>query len=188
MGSLLNEGEIMTLRILGCLLLFCTSGPLLAASHGHGHGHVRMSGEILDTACAIDTGDTAQSINFGTLAVSDLLNNGRSVSVPFTIHLVNCVLNGSDVRGRDHWKDVRITFDGEPDGSHHFALKGTGRGEALAIADEAGKEAIPGEPMAATTLVSGSMALHYRMWLTAGHHGLQPGDFRTTVRYFMEYD
>lgn len=176
----------MTSRIMGCLLLLCASGPLLAATHGHGHVH--MSGEILDTACAIDTGDTAQSIDFGTLSASDLLNNGRSDSIPFTVHLVNCVINGSDVRGNDHWKDVHITFDGEPDGTHHFALHGTGRGEALSIADEAGREATPGEPMPATTLAIGGMALHYRMWLTPDNLALQPGVFHTTIRYFMEYD
>lgn len=173
-------------RITGCLLMACLSGTALAATHGH--GHVRMSGTILDTACAIATGDTDQSIELDTLSASDLLLEGRGRAVSFTVHLVNCVLNGDDVRGRDHWKDVRITFDGEPDDSHHFALKGQGRGEALAIADDTGHEAVPGEPMPATRLAQDSMALHYMMWLTANRHALQPGDFHTTVRYFMEYD
>lgn len=176
----------MTPRIAGCLLLACLSAPAWAA--GHGHGHVRMSGTILDTACAIATGDTDQSIDFGTLPASDLLNAGRGRAVPFTVHLVNCVLNGDDVRGRDRWKDVRITFAGEPDGAHRFALQGRGQGEALAIADAGGTEAEPGEPMPAAAIAPGSMALHYRMWLTADHRALQPGEFHTTVRYFMEYD
>lgn len=176
----------MTPRIAGCLLLACLSAQAPAATHGH--GHVQLSGTILDTACAIAAGDTDQSIEIGTLPASDVLNNGRGREVPFTVHLVNCVLSGDDVRGRDHWKDVRITFDGEPDGAHRFALQGRGKGEALVIADARGAEATPGEAMPAATLEPGSMALRYRMWLTADSRALQPGDFHTTVRYFMEYD
>lgn len=176
----------MTRQLSALVLLTCLCAPVLAATHGH--GRVRVQGTILDTACAIAAGDTDQSINIGTLPASELLNDGRGPSVPFTVHLVNCVLSGDDVRGRDHWKDVRIIFDGESDGPHRFALQGAGRGEALAIADEAGAEAAPGKPMPDRTLAPGSMALHYRMWLTADKQALQPGEFHTTVRYFMEYD
>lgn len=171
----------MTPRIVDFLLLACLSAQAPAATHGH--GHVRLSGTILDTACAIAAGDTDQSIEIGTLPVSDVLKNGRGREVPFTVRLVNCVLSGGD-----HWKDVRITFNGEPDGAHRFALQGRGKGEALVIADARGAEATPGEAMPAATLEPGSMALRYRMWLTADSRALQPGDFHTTVRYFMEYD
>lgn len=176
----------MMSHISSWLLIAGLVGPAAAATHGH--GRVQMQGTILDTACAIATGDTDQGIDLGTLSVSDLLVGNRGPAVTFTVNLVNCVLNGSDAQGHDHWKDVRITFDGTPDGPHRFALQGNGRGEALVIATDSGNEAEPGEPMPATVIAPGSMALHYRMWLTADHHALQPGRFYTTLRYFMEYD
>lgn len=176
----------MTLRILSWLLIAALAEPAIAATHGH--GRVQIQGTILDTACAISTGDADQSIDLGTLSASDLLTNNRGPAVLFTVHLVNCVLNGGDVQGQDHWKDVRITFDGIPDSPHRFALQGKGRGEALVIANESGNEAQPGEAMPATGITPGSMALHYRLWLTPDHHALRPGRFYTTLRYFMEYD
>lgn len=176
----------MTQQIMSWLLIAGLVGPAAAATHGH--GRVQIQGSILDTACAIATGDADQGIELGTLSASDLLIGNRGPEVPFTVHLVNCVLNGSDVQGHDRWKDVRITFDGTPDGPHRFALQGKGKGEALVIANESGNEAQPGEAMPATGITPGSMALHYRLWLTADHHALQPGRFYTTLRYFMEYD
>lgn len=172
------------LRIVFLLLLLVSS---TGRAVSHGHGHVQMQGTIIDTACAIATGDVEQGIDFGALTASELINNGRGPSLPFTVHLVNCVLDGTDIRGLNHWKDVRITFVGDADSENHFALQGDGRGAALVIADSQGIEAKPGEPMPSTPITPGSMALHYQLWLTGGKT-IRPGHIHTTVRYFMEYD
>ncbi|HEC2037754.1 TPA: type 1 fimbrial protein [Klebsiella oxytoca] len=176
----------MTMQLIACLLLCILTGSAAAATHGH--GHVEIRGSIIDTACAISTGDADQSISLGTLSANDLMTNEHGPSVPFTVHLVNCVLNGEDNRGYGHWKDVRIVFDGEVGGPGLFALQGDARGEALAISDEAGIRAEPGKALDAGNITSGDMALHYRMWLTGDHRALRPGRLYTTVRYFMEYD
>ncbi|NEG60091.1 fimbrial protein [Pantoea agglomerans] len=177
----------MPLKLLSCLfLLSYLGGSAFAASHGH--GHLKVKGSIVDTACAIATDDADQSIDLGSIAASELITEGHSPSVPFTIHLMNCVLNSSDIHGSHHWKDVHITFDGVPDGSHLFALHGNGKGEAVGITDAAGAVAEPGKQMAAMTIEPGSMALNYRMYVTGNHHVLQPGNFYTSIRYFMEYD
>lgn len=147
-----------------------------------------MHGTIIETACAIATGEADQSISMGTLPVSELISNGRGPSVPLTIHLVNCVLDGPGRRDANHWKDVRITFAGEADGPRRFALQGEARGEALVIADSQGVEAEPGKPMPAMPIVPGSMSLHYSLWLTGNHKKIKPGKLNTTIRYFMEYD
>lgn len=169
-------------------LLLTTCMPFVAAAATHGHGHVAMQGAIIDTACTIAAGEADQSISMGTLAVNELHNNGRGPSVPLTVHLVNCVLDGNDVRGANHWKDVRITFSGEADGPRRFALQGEAQGEALVIADSRGTEAEPGEPMPPQPIEIGSMALHYRLRLTGDHKKIRPGHLNTTIRYFMEYD
>ncbi|MFP2240616.1 fimbrial protein [Pseudescherichia vulneris] len=169
-------------------LLLMTNMPLIAVSATLGHGHVKMQGAIVDTACAIATGEADQSVSMGTLSFSELVNHGRGHVVPLTIHLVNCVLNGPDVSGVHHWKDVRITFSGKADGPRRFALQGNGRGEALVIADSHGVEAEPGEAMPPTSIEPGNMALRYRLWLTGNQQKMRPGHFNTTIRYFMEYE
>jgi type 1 fimbria pilin len=176
----------MTAQLSACLLLCVLAGS--AAATTHGHGHVEVRGSIIDTACAIATGDADQSISLGTLPASGLMADGRGPSVTFTVHLVNCVLNGTDIRSNDHWKDVRIVFDGEADGPGLFALQGEARGEALAISDEAGNRAEPGKAIGMENIAPGSMALHYRMWFSRDHRPLRPGRLYTTLRYFMEYD
>lgn len=147
-----------------------------------------MQGAIIDTACAIAAGEADQSISMGTLAVSQLINDGRGPSVPLTVRLVNCVLNSTDTHGVNYWKDVRITFDGEADGPHRFALQGEARGESLVIADSHGVEAEPGKPMPPINIEPGNMALHYRLWLTGNNTKIRPGLLNTTIRYFMEYE
>ncbi|HGU9824254.1 TPA: fimbrial protein [Enterobacter cancerogenus] len=169
--------------------LLLTAGlPLAALGATHGYGRVQMQGSIIDTACAIAAGEADQSISMGTLAVSELMRNARGPAVPLTVHLVNCTLNDSDEQSAHHWKDVRITFAGEADGPRRFALQGEARGEALVIADIRGNEAEPGKPMPPLPIEPGSMALHYRLWLTGNHKKIRPGHLRTTLRYFMEYD
>jgi type 1 fimbria pilin len=162
--------------------------PSLVLATNHGAGRVQVRGSIIDTACAIDTGDKEQSIKLGTLPVSDLVNDGHGPEIPFTVHLVNCVLNGMETQAAHHWKDIRITFEGIPAEGELFALQGSARGEALAIMDESGTVAAPGEPMPATAIEPGSMTLHYRMRLKGDHNPLRPGSFATSLRYFMEYE
>lgn len=176
----------MQIYLQGLLLITCLTSTALATVHEH--GFVRMQGSIVDTACSIKLGDADQSIDLGLLPLEDLITNGRGPSVPFSIQLVNCVLNSDAAQNDFRWKDLRITFRGEPNGSHNFALEGEARGEALMITDSKGHVVEPGKPMSAVPVEPGSMTLHYRMWLVENHHGFRPGKFHTAVRYFMEYD
>ncbi|HIF2548597.1 TPA: fimbrial protein [Salmonella enterica] len=177
---------MMQIYFSGLLFISCLMSTGLATASEN--GIVRMQGHIVDTACSIKLGDADQSISLGTIPLEELINNGRGPSVPFSIHLVNCVLNSSAALDGTYWKDMRITFKGEPNGFHSFALEGDTQGESLVIADNKGHEVEPGKPMPAMTVEPGNMTLHYRMWLIENHHGIRPGKFHTTVRYFMEYD
>ena len=159
-----------------------------APASNHGHGRVQLKGNIIDTACAISAGDAEQGIELGTLAFDELVRKGRGPAVPFTIHLVNCVLNPHGKQDAPSWKDVRITFDGEPAGASSFALQGDARGGALVIVDPQGYRARPGERMPPVSLTPGSMSLRYQLWLTGDSRAIRPGHYHTTVRYFMEYD
>lgn len=168
------------------LALFGMSFATFGADHGH--GRVQMQGKIIDTACAISTGDAVQGVDLHNFTIDELVTKGRGPEVILTIHLVNCALNGHDEQKANRWKDVRITFDGDATGSSLFALKGEARGEALVIEDEQGYRARPGEPMPPVSVAPGSMTLRYRLWLMRDQQAIRPGPFYTTVRFFMEYD
>ncbi|MBF7997761.1 fimbrial protein [Rahnella laticis] len=176
----------MNRQLLVVAALFCLSPPAFSASHGH--GLVEVHGSIIDTACAITTGDVDQGIDLGTLSASDLVGSGHGPQVPFTVHLINCSLEGATGLNTHHWKDVHITFDGVSDGERLFALQGTAQGEGVMILDSSGVSAEPGEPMPDTAIEPGSMALHYRLQIMSDHSPLRPGSFATTLRYFMEYE
>lgn len=160
---------------------------LSARAENQGHGRVSMQGSIVDTACAIAAGGADQTIDIGTVPISQLLHDGQGAEVSFQVHLVNCSLNG-DARLHTHWKDVHIVFDGGNEGGNLFALQGSGQGEALIISDASGVNAIPGEPMPDVPLTRGSTSLTYRMRIVPDSQPLRPGTLHTTVRYFMEYD
>lgn len=177
---------INQVKLIITLMLFCM--PSLALSATHGHGLVRLKGNIIDTACAIAIGDIDQSIDMGSLAISELINKGREPAVDFTVHLENCVLNDSNFRKGHYWKDIHVTFEGEADGPDGFALHGDAHGERLAISDSIGDQAEPGKPMPDLPLTPGKMNLRYKLWLTSDHKALRTGNFYITIRYFMEYD
>lgn len=170
---------------LAMMALLCL--PSIATAN-QGHGHLGVTGSIVDTACSIETGDLDQGIEMGTLPVSDLINGGHGPLIPFTVHLKNCDLDDGNSIAAHHWRDVRITFEGAPDGGNLFAMEGTARGEGVAIQDVTGAQAVPGRPMVAIPIVSGSMALHYRMQIEGDRRPLRPGNFTTALRYFMEYE
>ena len=176
----------MNKHALAVMALLCL--PPAAFAIGHGHGHVQIRGSIVDTACAIATGDLDQVIDMGTLPVAELINDGRGPPVPFTVHLINCTLDGADTHAAHHWKDVRITFQGMPDGKKLFAVHGASSGEGVAIVDAAGMQAVPGEPMSATPILPGEMALHYQLQMEEDSHAIHPGRFTTALRFFMEYE
>ena len=173
-------------------LLWGLAGTLFLAGFAqatdHGHGRLRMQGEIIDTACAIATGDENQTVSFGAVPISQLAADGHSVTVPLVIHLINCSLNGTDVQGYDHWKDVHIIFQGMSRDGQIFTLQGSGRGEALVIRDGKGIMAKPGKALPEGNIEPGTMTLRYEMQLVVNKEALHPGDFHTTIRYFMEYE
>lgn len=166
--------------------MLCLAG--FTQANDHGHGLLRMQGEIIDAACAISTGDQDQTVSFGAIPMSQLVADKHSVSVPFSIHLINCSLKGIDSQGYDHWKDVHIIFQGESKDGEIFTLQGSGRGESLVIRDEKGIMAKPGKVLPMGNIEPGAMTLRYEMQLTMNNEALHPGDFYTTIRYFMEYE
>ncbi|MGS0627041.1 MULTISPECIES: fimbrial protein [Photorhabdus] len=175
--------------VVPCMLMFSciVVGAEAIAPRGaaQGHGRVSMQGAIIDTACAIDAGSRDQTIELATMPVSRVIRDGQGPKRPFSIRLINCVL-ASVTSGTPDWRHFQVTFDGAPDGNN-FRLYGVARGVALQITDTRGNQAYPGTPLPVGALQEGHMTLNYAMRLVGNHQLLQVGQYRTTVRFRLDY-
>lgn len=150
-----------------------------------GKGEVTMEGSIIATACAIEMNSRDQVIEMATVPVSKIARDGRGIAKPFTIHLINCILHRTDPALPD-WQTFRATFDGTPDGQL-LGVEGDARGVGLQIKDHQGNIALPGVPLPAAELSSGNKALQYTMNLVPNQQVLRAGEYRSTVRFKMDY-
>nr|WP_314401103.1 hypothetical protein [Pseudomonas lundensis] len=76
------------------VLLTLSVNTVLAA--GQGSGIVRLGGEIIDTACTLDTGSAFQIIEMDPAPVGRLIREGEGDPHPFTLRLVGCSLTRYD--------------------------------------------------------------------------------------------
>ncbi|WP_413714880.1 fimbrial protein [Serratia ureilytica] len=168
-----------------CLLLVPYFISQQAMSAGQGEGRVNMQGAIIDTACAIATESREQIVEMDIIPISEITRDGQGRSVPFSIELVNCVLERTDKHLPD-WKQFRITFDGHVDGEM-FGINGNASGIALKITDAAGNIARPGEALPPVNILPGNYRLNYAMTLISNQRPLKAGDYFSSVRFKMDY-
>ncbi|MGL4958400.1 MAG: fimbrial protein [Plesiomonas sp.] len=167
--------------LMKCYVFFAILHSVTVSSNGF--GKVNMQGEIISTACSISVESVDQTINMGVTSISDIVRNGQSSRQPFSIRLVNCVLekpNGDD------WKSFQITFDGNVE-NKSFGVYGSTSGVALKITDYIGNVATPGIPMPLTELLHESNTLDYSMILVSDGHRLAPGSYSSSIRFKIDY-
>lgn len=144
-----------------------------------------MQGAIIDTACAIATESREQIIDMKNTALADIKRGGGGKSVPFTIELVNCVLERADKKLPD-WKQFQITFDGHADGEA-FGVGGAASGIALKITDAVGNIARPGRPLPPMEIFTGNYRLNFTLTLIENNRPLKAGSYFSSVRFKMDY-
>ncbi|WP_431224774.1 fimbrial protein [Serratia sp. L9] len=165
-----------------CALVFSESVFSAGVS---GQGRVSMEGTIVETPCAIDVGDRDQSLVMDTLPISQLIRDGRGPEKDFAIHLVDCVLTRLNPAQPD-WQLFQVTFDGDRD-SNYFGVTGEARGVALMIRDIKGEVAIPGDALPVSVITPGERHLRYTLSLVGNQDTLQAGDYRSAIRFRMDY-
>ncbi|MEL5308193.1 fimbrial protein [Serratia nevei] len=179
----------MNYRIKGiealCLLWVSFGFVSQAISASQGEGRLNMQGAIIDTACAIATESREQIVDMKNTALADITRGGNGKSVPFSIELVNCVLERADKKLPD-WKQFQITFDGHADGDA-FGVNGEASGIALKITDAAGNIARPGMPLPPMAIVPGDYRLNFAMALITNSRPLKVGNYFSSVRFKMDY-
>ncbi len=172
-------------QIIG-LTLALWGGQVSATDQGH--GVVTMRGEILDSACSIDTASRDQTIDMLSQPISEIISENMGLERPFSIRLVNCVLERYSTGSLpvDNWQYFKVTFDGQHDHGD-FGISGLAQGIALQIRDAEGSKAIPGKALPAHDIKPDSMTLNYSIRLVGNADSLEPGAYHTTIRYKLDY-
>ncbi|EOY5052089.1 fimbrial protein [Serratia marcescens] len=168
-----------------CLLWVSFGFVSQAISAVQGEGRVNMQGAIIDTACAIATESREQIIDMKNTALADIKRGGGGKTVPFSIELVNCVLERADKKLPD-WKQFQITFDGHADGEA-FGVHGDISGVALRITDSNGNIARPGRPLPPMEIIPGNYRLNFTLALIENNRPLKAGGYFSSVRFKMDY-
>lgn len=179
----MNSKYWLTMAFCGFVL---SSNPVLATGKDQGHGQVILGGSIIETPCSIDTQSRDQSIDMNATPISVIARDGQGDTHTFSINLVNCDLAQLDAN-RPDWRFFRVSFDGAED-KGLFALGGNAHGVALKLTDEFGHIARPGVPLPSGNLISGSQKLNYNLRLVGNEQVLKTGDFRTVLRFKIDYN
>ncbi|EMT6574942.1 TPA: type 1 fimbrial protein [Providencia rettgeri] len=171
----------------GVFSLILSIGTLTAVSTAHAQGSVSMNGSIIETACAIDVGSRDQTIDMGSIALTQIRRDGQGPARPFVIRLVNCVLERQNP-DKPNWQYFRVTFDGSHDRGL-FGVNGQAQGVGLQIQREGdGEIAIPGQGMSVSALTAGTKDLTYRLRLVANNHPLASGQYYSQLRFKLDYE
>lgn len=159
---------------------------LMPLSPANAQGSVKMSGTIIETACAIDVGSRDQTIDMGSLALTDIRRDGQGPVRHFVIRLASCVLERQNP-SKPNWQYFRVTFDG----THKrglFGVNGQAKGIGLQIQHDDGEIAVPGQGMSAGTLTSGTRDLTYQLRLVADQTPLVSGQYYSQLRFKLDYE
>ncbi|MFJ7883522.1 fimbrial protein [Pseudomonas sp. NPDC096917] len=182
---------LSTLAVTSSLLIGSTPF-LIADAANQGNGIVTLEGQIVDSACALDTGSAYQLIEMPPVPVGRLIRDGDSDPHPFSLRLVACTLTRPDPETPGEylpdWQHVRVTFDGLTDREgRSFAAQGSSQGVALHITDMQGRESVPGVPMPMAPISADDLSLHYIVQLVGNNQPMVVGAHRAAVRFRLEY-
>lgn len=166
-------------------LCILTLLPIQSSQAAVGWGRVNMQGAVIETACAIDTGSRDQTIDISVLPLSQILRDGQGLIRPFSIRLVNCVLDRID-ENLPQWQRFQVTFDGRVDNGL-FGVDGQAQGVALQLADSVGNIITPGIPSPIFDITEGERKVNYSLRLVSNQQVLRSGAYTSTIRFKMEY-
>lgn len=148
---------------------------------------VKMRGSIIETACAIDVGSRDQTVEMGSLPLTQIRRDGQGPARPFVIRLVNCVLERPNPN-KPNWQYFRVTFDG-PQSRGLFGIQGQAKGVGLQIQrDDDGEIAVPGKSLSAQLLTLGTRDLAFQLRLVANQDPLASGQYTSLLRFKLDYE
>lgn len=160
---------------------FCSS----ASNYRPEVGRVLVNGQIQTAACSIHMDDVWQEVDFGSLPMR--YENGIFIATrKVKIDLVNCQPVKED---SEQWRSVTVIFDGEPaeNGADLFAINSKDAGIALAIIDDRGNLAKPGETLSDVNLESKKNQIGYWLSVISMKQSAIAGEWSGGVRFIVSY-
>lgn len=172
-------------KIYQCLLLSMSCfSSFIFADEVQGHGKVDLSGEIVESACTIDTDSLDQTIDMGIIPISIMMKFGESESRDFSINLVDCRW-GEDTK--NNYQGFDITFSGHTN-DRYFLVSGEAEGVELRLNDYSGKQILPGQKVLFEGETSESIVNKYSFKLVANGENLKSGLFSSLINYSISYN
>lgn len=176
-------------------LLVASSISAEAVSHSRiasTPGNVRLSGEIVESACYVAPGDQSLLVEFNDISARDVSNHTGQVSVhPFSIHLLGCSLGDSAHHDAIFHRATILFYDAakHEDSTLLSVHSQDNREEDLAIEifDRNGKPIELGEPSPDYVLNAGKNTLRFTAWLISPHGHVTSGDFNAAVHFVVNY-
>ena len=146
-------------------------------------GKVWMLGEIVESACTIDSGSLDQTVDMGVLPIGVLLSEGEGPTKDFQIKLIDC-LWGDDTQS--NYSNLDITFTGNTDGKY-FLVNGDAAGVVLELEDVNKKPIIPGEKI---NYPGGAQNLSNQYFLKLLPNGelVKPGNYYSLLHFNINYN
>ncbi len=184
--------RVLSIWVVTSSLLVSSPLYLTAFAASQGNGVVLLEGQIIDSACALETGSDYQLIEMDPVPLGRLIREGDGDPHPFSLRLVNCSLTRPDPdrpgQNLPDWQHLRVTFEGLSDrDGRSFAAEGSSEGVALHITDLQGHESTPGVPMPMMPSAGQDQALHYIVQLVGNERPMAVGAHRAAVRFRLEY-
>lgn len=182
MRSTHNVSPCMAQILLMLSVLTVSSG--VQSSEIIGRGALSMAGSILESPCDIEVGDRDQSLVMDVFPISQLAMTGRGPERDFSIRLVGCYVGLES--SNSPWRRFAVTFDGQQE-REYFGVIGSAQGLALVIRDVRGATAIPGRPLPERVMAPGEKQLDYTVAVVASQQPLRAGNYRSVIRFKMDY-
>lgn len=165
-------------------LISCMTSCVYAGGAQQEHGKVDLSGEIVESACTIDTDSIDQTIDMGIIPISNMMKFGESESKEFSINLVDCRW-GEDTK--NNYQGFDIKFSGQSN-EQYFLVTGEAEGVELRLNDYLGKQIFPGQKVLFEGETSESIVNKYSFKLIANGETLKPGLFFSLINYTISYN
>lgn len=171
------------------VLIFTTMTNAALASSGSEFdigltGRVSMNGNIISSACDINTGDGYQTIAMHTETRGRLKHIGEGIPQFFSIELTNCTL-GESV-SPDAWSYLNVIFDGDEE-QGMFRVQGNAGGVALELKNSNGSVIHPGQVVLWQQTPVTNNRMDYQIKLKSTMRDLIVGDYSAIIRYRIEY-
>lgn len=166
------------------MTLLAISVPSLSFAHlNDSEGKVWMLGEIVESACTIDSESVDQTVDMGVLPIGVLYSEGEGPSKGFQIKLIDC-LWGDDTQS--NYSNLDITFTGNTDGKY-FLVNGDAAGVVLELEDVNRNPIIPGEKI---NYPGGRQDISNQYFLKLLPNGelMKPGSYYSLLHFNINYN